>query len=84
MKAFFTVMKSILYETMTMTFEELPKFQKEREDLVKKYRSLSKDLQEFRNVVSVIPLGNSKHFSVIAENEILRVIKARLFCQYLN
>ena len=69
---------------MTMNFDELPEFQKECRLLARKYRSLTEDLEEFRKVVSVIPLGNSKHFSVIARNDGLHVVKARLFCRYLK
>lgn len=69
---------------MTMTFDELPEFQKERKRLVRKYRSLSEDLREFRNVVSVVPLGNQKHFAVIARDEHLHIVKTRLFCRYLK
>ena len=69
---------------MTMTSDELPEFQKERKRLARKYRSLSQDLEEFRNVVSVVPLGNRKHFVVIAQNEHLHIVKARLFCRYLK
>ncbi|MBU1127149.1 MAG: hypothetical protein ABIH88_00670 [Patescibacteria group bacterium] len=67
-----------------MNFEELPKFQKESKRFRKKYKSLSNDLQEFRSVVSVIPLGNSKHFNIITQTEVLYIIKARLFCRYLK
>ncbi len=69
---------------MTMTFEELLEFQKERKRLARKYRSLAQDLEEFRNIVSVIPLGNQKHFAVIAKNDYLHIVKARLFCRYLK
>ncbi len=69
---------------MTMTFDELPGFQKERKRLARKYRSLSDDLREFRNVGSVVPLGNRKHFAVIAQNENVHIVKARLFCRYLK
>lgn len=67
-----------------MNFDELPEFQKERKRLARKYRSLPEDLQEFRNVVSVIPLGNGKHFHVITRNDVLCIVKARLFCRYLK
>ena len=67
-----------------MNFNELPEFQKELKWLGKKYKSLLNDLQEFRNVVSAVPLGNSKHFNVIMQTEILHIIKARLFCRYLK
>ena len=69
---------------MTMNFNELPKFQKELKRLGKKYKSLPDDLQEFCNVVSVIPLGNSKHFKVITQIELFCIVKARLFCRYLK
>ena len=67
-----------------MNFDELPEFQKECKRLARKYRSLIEDLKEFRKVVSVIPLGNSKHFAVIEQNDVLRIVKARLFCRYLK
>lgn len=68
-----------------MTFDEGPEFQKEQKRLARKFRSLSEDLQEFRNVVSVAPLGNGKkHFAVIARNERVHIVKARLFCRYLK
>ncbi len=84
MRASFIVTSGTPCETMTMTFDELPEFQKERKRLARKYRSLSDDLREFRNVVSVVPLGNRKHFTVIAQNENLHIVKARLFCRYLK
>ncbi len=67
-----------------MNFNELPEFQKELKWLGKKYKSLLNDLQEFRNVVSAVPLGNSKHFNTIMQTEVLHIIKARLFCRYLK
>ena len=84
MRVSFIVMRGTPYETMTMTFDELPEFEKERKRLARKYRSLSEDLEEFQNVVSVVPLGNRKHFAVIAQNEKLHIVKARLFCRYLK
>ena len=67
-----------------MHFDELPEFQKELKKLAKKYKSLPEDLQEFSNVVSAVPLGNSKHFKTITQTDVLCVIKARLFCRYLK
>jgi len=67
-----------------MNFNELPEFQKEYKRLKKKYKSLTNDLQEFQNVVSSVPLGNSKHFNIITQTEVLYIIKARLFCRYLK
>lgn len=67
-----------------MRFDELPEFQKECGKLGKKYKSLNDDLREFKNVVAVVPLGNSKHFNVITWNETFCILKARLFCRYLK
>ncbi len=69
---------------MTMRFDELPEFQKEFKRYAKKYRSLPDDLQEFRNVISAVPLGNSKHFNVITQTENFYILKARFFCRYLR
>jgi len=69
---------------MMITFDELPEFQKDCKRLGKKYKSLIDDLKEFRNVVSVVPLGNSKHFIIITQIKVLYIVKARLFCRYLK
>jgi len=67
-----------------MNFNELPEFTKECKRLAKKYKSLPNDLQEFRKVVSVEPLGNSKHFNIVTQIESTKIVKARLFCRYLK
>ena len=67
-----------------MNYNELPEFSKKFKRFAKKYKSLSDDLEEFKRVVNVAPLGNSKHFNVITRNEQCVVIKARLFCRYLK
>jgi hypothetical protein len=69
---------------MTMNFDELSEFSKEFKRLAKKYKSLPEDIKEFKRVVSVVPLGNSKHFNVITNTEQCAIIKARLFCRYLK
>ena len=71
-----------------MNFDEIPEFKKELKQLCKKYKSLPEDLQEFCKVVSVAPLGNSKHFHIIkkgnAQTGPLFIVKARLSCRYLK
>ncbi len=69
---------------MKMNFNELPEFSKEFKRFSKKYRSLPDDLDEFKRIVSVVPLGNSKHFSIITKTELCAIVKARLFCRYLK
>ncbi len=69
---------------MVMTFSALPEFEKEFQRLGKKYRSLPSDLEEFKRVLNVQPLGSSKHFHVLARNADVAVLKARFFCRYLK
>lgn len=69
---------------MVMTFNELPEFIKEFHRLAKKYRSLSQDIEEFKRVLAVQPLGTGKHFNVITKTEEVAILKARLFCRYLK
>ncbi|MCL4376868.1 MAG: hypothetical protein M1409_00600 [Actinobacteria bacterium] len=69
---------------MKTNFNELPEFSRELKQLSKKHESLFDDLEQFKRVVDVIPLGNSKHFNVIARNEQCTIVKARLFCCYLK
>lgn len=69
---------------MPMDFNELPEFAKEFKRLTKKYKSLPDDLEEFKRIITVEPLGNSKHFNVITKNEHCAIVKARLFCRYLK
>jgi mRNA-degrading endonuclease RelE of RelBE toxin-antitoxin system len=67
-----------------MNFSETSEFSKDLKRLVKKYRSLPEDLEEFKKIVASIPLGTSKHFAVLHQQEDVRIIKARLFCRYLK
>ena len=69
---------------MKTNYNERQEFSKEFKRFSKKYKSLPDDLEEFKRVVDVTPLGNSKHFNVITRNEQCAVVKARLFCRYLK
>jgi len=69
---------------MKTSFNELPEFTKEFKRLTKKYRSLLDDLEEFKRVVTVVPLGSSKHFNAITRKKQCVIIKARLFSRYLK
>ena len=67
-----------------MNFDEVPAFSKEFKRLAKKYKSLPKDLEEFKQVIAVVPLGTSKHFNVITKSDLCIIVKARFFCRYLK
>jgi len=67
-----------------MNYNELPEFSKEFKKFFKKYKSLLDDINEFKRVIDITPLGNSKHFNIITQNEKCAIVKARLFCRYLK
>ena len=69
---------------MTMIFNELPEFAKIFKRMSKKCKSLPDDLEEFKRVITVMPLWNRKHFRVVTKNDPCTVVKARLFCRYLK
>jgi hypothetical protein len=69
---------------MTMNFNELPEFKKDFKHLGKKYCSLPKDLDMFKKVLESVPLGTDKHFAILFQNELLKIAKARFFCEYLK
>jgi mRNA-degrading endonuclease RelE of RelBE toxin-antitoxin system len=69
---------------MKTNYDELPEFSREFKRLSRKYRSLPDDLEEFKRVINIAPLGNSKHFNVITRNEQCAIVKARFFCRYLK
>lgn len=69
---------------MAMIFDELHQFTKEFQRLAKKYRSLPDDLEEFKRVLNIQPLGTAKHFNIITKSEDVVILKARLFCRYLK
>src|SRR3990167_1344374 len=69
---------------MRMRFRQTSEFEKDLKRLVKKYRTLPDDLQDFMKVVDVQPLGIGKNFAVITRQSNFVVLKARLFCRSLR
>jgi hypothetical protein len=67
-----------------MHFNELPEFSKEFKRLSKKYLSFPDDLHEFKKIIIVSPLGTGKHFNICHSGGGVKIIKARIFCQYLK
>lgn len=67
-----------------MKFSETDKFSSEFKRLSKKYKSLPEDLEEFKKVVTTIPCGTSKHFTILHIHDTAKIIKARLACRYLK
>ena len=77
-------MKIIPSDIMKMNFNCTVEFQKDFKRLSKKFRSLDRDLIEFKKILSEAPLGIGRHFNVIAKIDHVYIIKARFFCQSLK
>lgn len=67
-----------------MNFKQGAEFQKDFKRLSKKFKSLDRDLLEFKKVLSQYPLGIGKHFNVITRADSLHIVKARFFCKSLK
>ena len=67
-----------------MNFNALQAFSKEFKGLSKKYKSLNNDLIEFKKIVSLLPMGNGRHFNIITQSHSIKIVKARFFCRYLR
>ena len=64
-----------------MNFSGLTEYGREFRKLARKYKTLPEDMRNFRYVISSeIPI-NTKRFTVLKENEVCRIIKARLACK---
>ncbi len=67
-----------------MNFKGAAEFQKDFKKLSKKFKSMDKDLINFKKVLSEAPLGIGKHFNVITKAGPVYIIKARFFCESLK
>ena len=67
-----------------MNYNELPEFQRELRRLSRKYRSLPTDIELFQQIISAQPPSSSTRFSILKQNELLLIVKARLACRYLR
>src|SRR3989338_4275976 len=80
---FFTDQKKLLSENMSH-FSYLPEFEKEFSRLLKKYRSLSEDIEKFKRFILENPTGLGKNFAIIHSTENSKVVKARMMCRSLK
>jgi hypothetical protein len=67
-----------------ISFERLVIFDKEFKRLLKKYRSLEKDLDVLKDALELFPTGQSNNSEIVFNSENVKVIKTRLFCRYLK
>lgn len=67
-----------------INYETLATFNKEFKKLFKKYRSLDKDLNVFKESLEIFPTGQSNNSQIIHDGGDVKVVKSRLFCRYLK
>ena len=84
MKLFSIVMILILLKNLMMNFKFYYKCYKEFRKLLKKYRTLSKDLERFYKSLFSVNFKENKKFAILCEDNDYLIIKARLFCQTLT
>ena len=67
-----------------MNFDTAHDFERDYKRLAKRYRSLEEDIGELKKVLALFPIGNGKHFATLVETDMVKIVKARLFCRYLK
>ncbi|MCX6712222.1 MAG: hypothetical protein NT041_00845 [Candidatus Vogelbacteria bacterium] len=65
-------------------FNRRPEFSQEFKRLSKKYRSLEQDMSDLEDVLKTWPIGSGKNFTVIHNDEEVKIVKARLMCKTLR
>lgn len=80
----FIGMMNIHKENMPMNYRQTDEFKNDFKRLQKKYRTLSDDLEELKNVLEIKPLGAGKNFAILTNKSDVVVVKARLFCRCLK
>jgi len=66
-----------------MEFSESDQFKKEFKKLVRKYPTLSEDLDVVRKIISATPSGNgAKHWNILKQDESdNKILKMRMMCR---
>ncbi len=68
-----------------MEYAELPEFSRELKRLSRKYLSLSDDIEELKQTLAKLSMGNaSKHWNCLHRDERVCIYKIRLACRYLR
>lgn len=80
---YFTDRKKLRYVIMNR-FNQLPEFEKEFKRLSKKYQSLRQDLNDLEDVLTSLPTGRGKNFTIIHHSEKVKLVKTRLACKSLR
>lgn len=67
-----------------MNFKESKEFSKEFKKLLKKYRTLGQDLDNFKKIIPEVDLQGNKNFAIMHKTDQVAIVKARFFCIYLK
>ncbi len=65
-------------------FDALTEFEKEFKRLFKKYRTLDDDLEKFKKVLIITPIGVGKNFVTVYSSQTVKIVKARMACRSLR
>lgn len=65
-------------------FSQLPEFERELKKLSKKYSSLERDVEDIKLVISDVPTGIGKNFTIIKTFENTKIVKVRILCKSLR
>ena len=67
-----------------VSFEGIDKFKKDFKKLIKKYKSLEKDLINLKSVLDVLPERKDENFSILKKYDRFTILKVRVCCDYLK
>lgn len=67
-----------------MNYRFTDKFKKDFKKLLKRYRSLNDDIQEFCLALSGVNFEKNKKFAILHKVDELLIVKARLFCKAIK
>ena len=65
-------------------FEHLPVFEKELAKLLRKYPSLTEDLEKLERLIEMYPVGYGSNFVTLHHSENIKIVKTRLACKSLK
>lgn len=66
------------------TFSALPEFDKELKKLVKKYPTISSDIEDIKPILLESPTGVGKNFTIIKIAGDVTFVKVRIHCESLR
>jgi len=69
---------------MPTHYKETPEFQKDFKKILRRYRTLPEDLENFKKRMLAVDVRQNKNFVVLRRKNSMQVVKARFFCRSLK